>query len=157
MSTYAEKLKDPRWQKKRLEVMQRDNFECRDCGDKKKTLHVHHCFYEKGDPWDTDSVFLLTLCSKCHERRQPVENEAKLCLGLLLARLKSKGDRRNSHRHFVQSLINMANAEVIRRPEVVEHEDLQQTVISSLERAASDLMGCTMIVMPADDNEEEKG
>jgi len=26
--TYSEKLKDPRWQKKRLEILSRDNFTC---------------------------------------------------------------------------------------------------------------------------------
>ena len=31
---YSEKLKDPRWQKKRLEILERDNFRCQYCGDK---------------------------------------------------------------------------------------------------------------------------
>ena len=30
MSDYVEKLKDPRWQRKRLEIMQRDGFRCRE-------------------------------------------------------------------------------------------------------------------------------
>lgn len=34
MKTYYELLKDPRWQRKRLEVMQRANFECEDCHKK---------------------------------------------------------------------------------------------------------------------------
>ena len=86
MKTYSEKLKDPRWQKKRLEVMERDGFTCRDCGATHKTLHVHHCMYEKGEPWETDSRFLLTLCEDCHDERGPQEADAKRALALLFAR-----------------------------------------------------------------------
>jgi 5-methylcytosine-specific restriction endonuclease McrA len=86
MSTsYSEKLKDPRWQKKRLEVMNRDQFTCRDCKCTTKPLHVHHCFYQKGEPWDTPSSLLLTLCFECHETRQDHEDATKELLGILFA------------------------------------------------------------------------
>lgn len=65
MSTYSQKLKDPRWQRKRLEIMNRDGWKCRNCGDEKSTLHVHHWFYY-GEPWDADSKILSTLCETCH-------------------------------------------------------------------------------------------
>jgi hypothetical protein len=65
---YAEKLKDPRWQKKRLEVFQRDNFTCRRCYDNSKTLHCHHLYYDpRKDPWDYSLQFLMTLCEECHQ------------------------------------------------------------------------------------------
>ncbi len=65
---YIEKLKDPRWQRKRLEVMERDNFGCQMCGANTKTLHIHHGYYERGlEPWDYDSDTLHTLCKDCHE------------------------------------------------------------------------------------------
>jgi hypothetical protein len=65
--TYAEKLKDPRWQRKRLEIFQRDRFKCWQCGNDKLSLHVHHVEYELGkDPWDYPEDKLLTLCEKCH-------------------------------------------------------------------------------------------
>jgi hypothetical protein len=63
---YSDKLKDPRWQKKRLEVFQRDEFKCVGCGDKETTLHVHHRKY-KGEPWDAPMDHLETLCEDCHE------------------------------------------------------------------------------------------
>ena len=66
--TYAEKLTDPRWQKKRLEILERDGWKCVACGDHKKTLHVHHGYYERGlDPWDYSSDTLWTLCVDCHD------------------------------------------------------------------------------------------
>lgn len=85
MSSYAEKLKDPRWQRKRLRIFERDNFKCRDCESDKKTLTVHHCFYERGDPWDTADEFLLTVCNPCHKIRQATEDEARRLLGILFA------------------------------------------------------------------------
>ncbi len=63
---YSEKLRDPRWQKKRLEVMQRDNFRCRICHGEEMTLNVHHIEYEKKDPWDANGKNLVTLCEDCH-------------------------------------------------------------------------------------------
>lgn len=63
--TYAEKLKDPRWQKKRLEILSRDGFSCWWCGDKETTLHVHHEAYS-GEPWEIPEYCLITLCEECH-------------------------------------------------------------------------------------------
>jgi hypothetical protein len=65
--TYADKLKDPRWQKKRLEIYQRDDFECQRCFDKGSTLVVHHKWYTKGDdPWSYPDTCYITLCEDCH-------------------------------------------------------------------------------------------
>lgn len=65
---YWEKLRDPRWQKKRLEIMERDKFKCCQCGDMSSTLNVHHGYYERGlDPWEYDDDTLWTLCERCHE------------------------------------------------------------------------------------------
>jgi len=67
--SYKEQLKHPNWQRKRLEIMQRDNFKCRICGDTKKQLHVHHIFYENeaDNIWNYPNESLITLCSDCHK------------------------------------------------------------------------------------------
>ena len=65
MKSYRDKLKDPRWQKKRLKIMERDKFSCVYCGDGKTTLHVHHKKYV-GEPWDCPDNLLETLCEDCH-------------------------------------------------------------------------------------------
>lgn len=68
--TYSEKLKDPRWQKKRLEIMQRDEFACQSCYDKDSTLNVHHYVYLKNiEVWDYGNELLVTLCENCHSQR----------------------------------------------------------------------------------------
>ena len=65
---YLEALANPQWQKKRLEIMQRDNFTCQFCGCKDRTLHIHHKVYEKGKkPWEYDNKDLICICEKCHE------------------------------------------------------------------------------------------
>ena len=66
--TYSEKLRDPKWQKMRLEVMERDDFTCVQCGDSASTLNVHHCYYKYGrDPWEYEVDSLITLCETCHK------------------------------------------------------------------------------------------
>ena len=63
--TYQEKLKDPRWQKKRLQILERDDWVCQCCESKEKTLTVHHIIYHN-NPWDAKDDELQTLCEKCH-------------------------------------------------------------------------------------------
>ena len=104
-SSYAEKLKDPRWQRKRLEVMGRDNFTCLDCGSTDNQLQVHHCLYEKGEPWETSNEFLMTLCMDCHKSRGDIESKCKRALALLFRKTTSNKDD-ESLLNFADSLIN---------------------------------------------------
>lgn len=67
--TYADKLRDPRWQKKRLEIMERDGWKCLACGSSVKTLCVHHLVYRQ-EPWNSPNEELETLCDECHEMRE---------------------------------------------------------------------------------------
>ena len=70
-SDYLELLRDPRWQRMRLETMNRDGFKCRSCGNDKSTLNVHHRYYVRGRaPWEYDPDTLRTLCEPCHERAE---------------------------------------------------------------------------------------
>lgn len=70
--TYADLLKDPRWQKKRLEVFQAAYFTCELCGDERTTLHVHHLRYRRGRmPWEYPLADLLCLCETCHRAQHP--------------------------------------------------------------------------------------
>lgn len=64
---YSEKFKNPLWQKKRLEIMQRDNFKCVICCDNQTELNVHHLRYSNGEIWEIESNKLVTLCKSCHK------------------------------------------------------------------------------------------
>ncbi len=63
---YAAKLRDPRWQKKRLKILERDKWKCVLCGRENEPLHVHHKKYSAGDPWDEPNKNLATLCETHH-------------------------------------------------------------------------------------------
>lgn len=67
---YLEKLKDPRWQKKRLQILERDKWACQWCGNNTSTLHVHHIAYYEGEVWDTPDDLLVTLCESCHSEEE---------------------------------------------------------------------------------------
>jgi hypothetical protein len=63
--------KDPRWQKKRLKIFERDSYICRRCQKSDRTLHIHHLFYldkfRERAPWEYPDWALTTLCEVCHE------------------------------------------------------------------------------------------
>lgn len=66
--TYREQLLHPNWQRKRMEILQRDDFSCKLCCDKDSTLHVHHKQYAKGRmAWEYPNDELVTLCAECHD------------------------------------------------------------------------------------------
>lgn len=65
--SYADLLLDPCWQKKRLEVLNRDEWTCQRCSAKDKTLHVHHFRYHgNAPPWEAPLDELATVCEPCH-------------------------------------------------------------------------------------------
>ena len=66
--TYAEKLKDPRWQLRRLTVIKAADGKCRACSNGLIELQVHHLVYS-GEPWEAPDSHLECLCVECHEFR----------------------------------------------------------------------------------------
>jgi 5-methylcytosine-specific restriction endonuclease McrA len=73
--TYADKLKDPRWQRKRLQIFERDNWRCLECTNESKQLQIHHIVYLKRDPWDYPDHLLQTFCEPCHKERQELTDK----------------------------------------------------------------------------------
>lgn len=68
---YPEQLKNPFWQKKRLEILQRDNFTCLLCSDTFTELHIHHKEYLNGKKaWEYPNNNFQTLCKHCHENTE---------------------------------------------------------------------------------------
>jgi hypothetical protein len=80
---YLQLLRDPRWQRKRLEIMERDSWKCQDCKSGDATLNVHHIRYAGRNPWDVDSQFLTTLCQACHVKRTSQKKVLKATIELL--------------------------------------------------------------------------
>jgi len=65
---FSAQYKHPNWQKKRLEVLEHDNYTCRRCGATETHLHVHHAqYFKECKVWQYHQSQLLTLCDACHE------------------------------------------------------------------------------------------
>lgn len=65
--SYSDQLKNPKWQRRRLEILNRDNFTCQLCRDTETELQIHHKKYTPGSlPWEYDNSELVTLCKHCH-------------------------------------------------------------------------------------------
>lgn len=66
---FWDQYKDPRWQKKRLKIMERDEFMCTSCQDNGNTLNVHHkvAYRKNVKPWEYEDDELTTLCEICHK------------------------------------------------------------------------------------------
>lgn len=72
--TYAQQLKHPNWQRRRLERLSEAEFSCEDCGETDLTLHVHHRSYVKGRrAWEYNNDELEVLCEVCHEKFHKAE------------------------------------------------------------------------------------
>ena len=85
MSKWSSAYRDSRWQKKRLEILNRDGFVCSECGASGDgvLLHVHHLYYDQGvAPWECVDESMLTLCDECHEKIHVLK---KLLLGRLVS------------------------------------------------------------------------
>ena len=67
---YVEQLKSPNWQRKCLEIMNRDKFQCQCCGRRDKILSVHHHYYTGALAWEYPEQSLITLCEDCHKREE---------------------------------------------------------------------------------------
>lgn len=78
---YWKKLQDPRWQRKRLEMLDDAGWKCQTCGAEDRRLEVHHICYRKGaEPWEYEQHELRVLCSEHHERLHEEVNPSMLNL-----------------------------------------------------------------------------
>lgn len=77
-TTYREKLADPRWQKRRLEVLEYADWRCQICGNNKEELHCHHSYYERGkEPWQSKKGAIICVCHTCHGKLHPKKEQPK--------------------------------------------------------------------------------
>ena len=66
---YIELLRDPRWQKNRLKIFERDDWTCTKCSDTMTTLAIHHLYYTPNTmPWEYPDSALVTVCELCHDK-----------------------------------------------------------------------------------------
>lgn len=105
--TYSEKLRDPRWQKMRLQIMERDGFACRVCSATTKPLNVHHlAYFPHADPWDYPPKMLITLCDDDHK----AEEEGKIAADAQLIEVLRRNGAMNSDINRITQIIRELGA-----------------------------------------------
>lgn len=73
---YIDLLRDPRWQRKRLEALEAGDWKCCHCSTTTKPLNVHHKKYRKGaKPWEYDLSELEVRCDDCHKDIHALQDE----------------------------------------------------------------------------------
>jgi hypothetical protein len=82
MASYSEKLRDPRWLRRRREILQRAQGLCEECFVEGAALQVHHKSYRRGaEPWEYADDDLIALCGGCHADRHEIERIIKEASG----------------------------------------------------------------------------
>ena len=112
--SYSERLTDPKWQKRRLEILQRDNWKCTYCGNDKIELQVHHVDYIPGiKVYEYPDDMLKTLCIECHQNennREKLEVNLSNTLkmkGFMIGDLLSLSCLIDTNKKFTESLLKM--------------------------------------------------
>ena len=114
--TYQDQIKSPKWQKKRLQVLESSKFKCDECQNTEKQLHVHHTHYRKGAKiWEYDNIELRCLCDTCHSLTHSIQNEILNSLGMM--EIVASLDYKNQVLGYIDGLINNA----VRVAEPSEH------------------------------------
>jgi 5-methylcytosine-specific restriction endonuclease McrA len=106
--TYTEKLRSPQWQKKRLQILERDNWQCCSCGDSQSNLQVHHLLYARRDPWDYPDDVYQTLCENCHKERQELTDKIIDAIRLSLKNVPTLRLEIVANRLFSEAMEEMA-------------------------------------------------
>lgn len=109
--SYRELLMDPRWQRKRLEILHRDGFKCTNTAwcpsDEGASLHIHHLTYTKGaPPWECKDSDVVTLCAYCHEECEELVRMARrLSTDMIFHELMSKISDAYANGYVIDSLM----------------------------------------------------
>jgi hypothetical protein len=77
MASFADRFKDPRWLRRRDEIIAAADYQCQDCGAA-DTLEVHICYFEKGcEPWEYPDEAYRCICAEDRAIRRPLEKELR--------------------------------------------------------------------------------
>ena len=106
VKSYSDKLRDPRWQKKRLKILERDKWTCQLCKDQETTLNVHHLEYGP-EPWEIEDSKLTTLCWHCHTEIEHIKKGTEHELDFKSVRIYKSNDWNMNDRIMFTSLNGM--------------------------------------------------
>lgn len=130
-ANYQDLLRDPRWQRRRLEIMSRAEFKCERCASSEGTLNVHHKLYRTGAaPWEYTDKELACLCEDCHleghlwEKTQAPDGDGALEEAIELA--YQTGITTTNHDTRVSAFRVMASLVARRSPARVERMEIER-------------------------------
>jgi hypothetical protein len=117
---FFEQYKDPRWQKKRLEIMERDNFTCQSCDVNYNTLNVHHTvpYRKETKPWEYENDELITLCEDCHKEISEIIKSCNTIVGTMCSNI----DYANEFYSVLMELDGMSVYELNNIKNVLQHK-----------------------------------
>ncbi len=113
---YQDDMKNVSWQKKRLKILERDNWSCKSdcCKKRSQKLEVHHVDYIPDlKIWEYPDDMLLTLCSDCHTKENERTGAEKYLLnsmkmkGFLISDVLSLSCKFDTNEQFTQSLLKI--------------------------------------------------
>ncbi len=83
MPSFSDKFKDPRWIRRRDEIIASAEYLCQDCGVAADDLEVHICYFEQGrEPWEYPHEVYRCLCRTDSAVRRPLEKEVRQALAI---------------------------------------------------------------------------
>jgi 5-methylcytosine-specific restriction endonuclease McrA len=109
MRPEKKKYSDLRWKRRSLEVLERDNGICQNCGKSNfdVVLQAHHRNYTTSNPWDEPMDNLVTLCMDCHPIEQKnLGTAARNVAGALMKSNWMVKHRKQLQRSIEESLIS---------------------------------------------------
>ena len=123
---YAKLLKDPRWQAKRLEILERDGNKCTICG-RTNYLQVHHKFYEPINPWEYKNEDLITHCMGCHKEWHKQHGNTYRNYVTRMAVEQTLEDLESKDKYLINSMFDMTSSKKI--IELVKENDPDGTFL----------------------------
>jgi len=110
-AAYRKKLQDPRWQRKRFDILERASWRCEWCGTDEVNLQVHHGYYARdAEPWEYPDDIFYCLCDGCHGKAE----DLRRALQFELARIHPR------HHECVCDLLRQVQAAIDEDPSQLE-------------------------------------
>jgi hypothetical protein len=107
---YEDQLKNPKWQKRRLERMGLADWKCERCGDDSEQLHIHHKQYHtwpsgaRVAPWEYEDADLACLCETCHTLTHLDPNKVRMFAEPLLSKAQKDAITEDAQRDLLYAV-----------------------------------------------------
>ena len=113
------------WQQIRQQVLERDNYICKECGQSLKSLEVHHKLPKRKGGLDILDN-LISLCRKCHKTIEPTRKMGypnKVNCGIMFIKVTDDVHKRLKKRiewgqpltEIIEELLNLVENKAVKK------------------------------------------